>query len=723
VIERSPTLAEATRWRHRLATPNTAVAIGAVVLVFAVAYVPLALAATDAQPNGIPGSSVIEALVFAGLGVLVARRQPRHPVGWILIGVGLILILAGDGSAYAVLAYINHRGLLALGPLAELLNLLWIPAILLIPPAVLYFPDGLLPSPRWRLGVRAYAAIGAAFVVGFYAVAIGDLTAPSITIVPLTGDIAEFDNPAGALGVLYAAWAMLVSVGSVAALVGLGINYRRSTGERRQQIKWFLLGAGIFLVVALPSVVIPNINFGPPQLGATLFDFAFLAPPITIAVGILKYRLYDVDVVVSRAVVYGALAAFITAVYVGIAVGIGTLVGSGGKPNLGLSILATGIVAVGFQPVRERLQKVANRLVYGKRATPYEVLSEFSGQVAETYAADEVLQRMARVLQEGTGAEAATVWLCEGAQMRPAATFPEELVGYEPLPMKNGSLPVFPGVTRSVEVRHQGELLGVLSVIKRRGESLTPLEQRLVDDLAHQAGLVLKNVGLTTELLHRIEELRASRQRLVTAQDQERRRIERNLHDGAQQHLVALKVKLGLVQMLATRDPEKARATLGELKGDADEALETLRDLARGIYPPLLADKGLAAALTSQARKSTVPVTVDADGVGRYSQEIEAAVYFCCLEALQNMQKYANAAHGVIRLRADNGLLRFEVDDDGVGFDLAITKKGSGLINMEDRLDALGGDLRVVSSVGKGTSVAGSLAITSPAMMAAVGSG
>ena len=147
--------------------------------------------------------------------------------------------------------------------------------------------------------------------------------------------------------------------------------------------------------------------------------------PVTIGVAVMRYGLYDIDVFISRALVYGSLAVFITAVYVGIAVGIGTLVGSGGKPNLALSILATAIVAIGFQPVRERVQKVANRLVYGKRATPYEVLSEFSGRVAETYAADEVLPRMARVLQEGTGAESATVWLRGTAELRAAATYPD----------------------------------------------------------------------------------------------------------------------------------------------------------------------------------------------------------------------------------------------------------------------------------------------------------
>ncbi len=305
---------------------------------------------------------------------------------------------------------------------------------------------------------------------------------------------------------------------------------------------------------------------------------------------------------------------------------------------------------MGFQPVRERVQKVANRLVYGKRATPYEVLSAFSGQVAETYAADEILPRMARILQKGAGAESATVWLRSGANLRPAATFPESTAQHEPLLMSDGALPEVPGAAAAVRVEHQGELLGALSVTKRRGESLTPTEEKLIGALAHQAGLVLRNVGLTAELRQRLEDLRSSRQRLVQAQDEERRRLERNLHDGAQQYLVAIKVKIGLAQMLVTKAPEQARSTVAALKADADEALETLRDLARGIYPPLLADKGLVVALESQARKATVPITVEADGVDRYTQEVESTVYFCVLEALQNVQKYASATRVLVRL-------------------------------------------------------------------------
>jgi signal transduction histidine kinase len=483
-------------------------------------------------------------------------------------------------------------------------------------------------------------------------------------------------------------------------------------------LRWFVYVVGLLAVLVVLAFLLGIVQ--PTWIATVSSDaltYGFLVVlPATIGVAIIGYGLYDIDVFISRALVYGSLAVFITAVYVGIAVGVGALVGSGGKPNLALSILATAIVAIGFQPVRERVQKIANRLVYGKRATPYEVLSEFSGRVAETYAADEVLPRMARVLQEGTGAESATVWLRGAVDLRRAATYPDDIGDHLELQLSNGTQPALADATKAVEVRHQGELLGALSVNKRRGETLTPIEEKLVDDLAHQAGLVLKNVGLSADLQARLDDLRASRQRLVHAQDLERRRLERNLHDGAQQHLVALKVKLGLAEMLLARDPAKAVATLEQLKGDADEALATLRDLARGIYPPLLADKGLVVALKSQARKVTVPVHVEAEGVERYPQDVEATVYFCVLEALQNVQKYARASRVVVRLRASAGpaMLTFEVEDDGTGFETATARKGAGLTNMNDRVDALGGTVQLISHPGAGTTVSGELPVQFP---------
>src|ERR1700674_3732258 len=239
---------------------------------------------------------------------------------------------------------------------------------------------------------------------------------------------------------------------------------------------------------------------------------------------------------------------------------------------------------------------------------------------------------------------------------------------------------------------------------------MNTVEQKLVTDLAGQAGLVLKNVGLNQELLARLEDLRASRQRLVTAQDEERRLLERDLHDGAQQHLVALKIKLGLAEAVA--QPEtKVRTLITQLKQDADDALDTMRELARGIYPPLLASDGLEAALRSQIRRITVPIDVQVDDVPRQPREVEGAVYFCCLEALQNVAKYAEANRVSLRLWTEDANLAFSVQDDGKGFDPMTVPQGSGLQNMRDRVEALGGSLEVRSVPGQGTAIEGRVTV------------
>ena len=701
--------------RSRLAWLGAAVVL-AMFVAFGVLYFSPITPTAVSQSAGGPSTAlfVFPFVAFAVIGALIASRQPNNPIGWLLLGAAGLLVTGALSSLIGSLLWYAHNpaaSWVALG------GILWAggasPVTFVFVVALLLFPDGKLASARWRWLIVVEAVFMALTVL----VVLVD-PARGLLGIGFTSD-ASVNPPsplgvqslAGVTGAFTSAPTTVIQYAlEVAAIVSVFLRPRGADAERRHQIRWFASGAAIEITFLIISNLLPNPSNPTPGLIAAysiVTVVGTLAIPAAIAVAILRYRLYDIDLVINRAVVYGALAVFITVVYVGIAVGFGTLAGSGGKPNLGLSILATAIVAIGFQPVRQRLQRIANRLVYGNRATPYEVLSQFSSQVAGSYAADEVLPRMARVLEEGTGAQLATVWLRSAGTLRPAATWPvAESVEVEPaIASPNGVLPNFPGVTHAVEVRHQGEVLGALSVVKRRGEALTPVEEKLLDDLAHQAGLVLKNVGLTADLQRRLEELHASRQRLVAAQDAERRRLERNLHDGAQQHLVALKVKLGLAEMLVVKDHEKAKLTLQQLKVDADEALETLRDLARGIYPPLLADKGLAAALTSQTRRATLPVTVDADGIGRYPQDVEATVYFCVLEALQNVQKYAQASTATVHVREREGELCFEVRDDGRGFDVERITKGSGITNMRDRVSAVGGAFKMVSVPGRGTSI------------------
>jgi signal transduction histidine kinase len=337
--------------------------------------------------------------------------------------------------------------------------------------------------------------------------------------------------------------------------------------------------------------------------------------------------------------------------------------------------------------------------VYGKRATPYEVLSEFGERVGETYSTEDVLPRMVQLLGEASGAQTARVWLRIGDEMRVEASWPPGIAIPPSVAVRADELPSF-GDEEAFEVKHQGELLGALTVSPAADDPMNPTKEKLIRDMAAQAGLVLRNVRL-------IEDLRESRRRIVSAQDERARALERNIHDGAQQQLVALSVQLRLAEGIVDRDPAKARALLAELQARTVETLEDLRDLARGIYPPLLADKGLPAALEAQARKSPVPVSVQPDGVGRYGPDVESAVYFCCLEALNNVAKYAEASTVEIRLRQDEDELRFEIADDGRGFDAAAKGGGTGLQGMADRLDAIGGTLQVRSAPDAGTTISG----------------
>lgn len=447
------------------------------------------------------------------------------------------------------------------------------------------------------------------------------------------------------------------------------------------------------------------------------FRMVFAVIPLALFVGLVRFRLWDIDRVINRSLVYGALAAFITVVYLAVVMGLGSLIGAGQRPNIFLSVAVTAILAAVFHPARDRAQKLANRLVYGNRATPYEILADLSERVGSTYSIESVIPEMAVAIAHGTGAKRAEVWLRVKDQMHLSAAWPLDGAGDRAIELAPGGVfPEFPGTDRAVEVAHQGELLGAITVVQPQGRRLTPVEERLLEDVAAQAGLVLRNAQLTVELQARLQELRRSRQRLVSAQDAERRRLERNIHDGAQQHLVALTMKLRQAQDLAKSDPSAASSLLEELQTDTGDALEVLRDLARGVYPPVLADKGLVQALEAHARRCPVPVKVIVGRVMRHDADIEAAVYFCCLEAIQNSLKHASGSAIVVTVDEVNGRLGFRVSDSGPGFDLSTAGAGTGLQNMEDRIAAVGGTLEIASTPGRGVTVEGwiPLAATSP---------
>jgi signal transduction histidine kinase len=644
---------------------------------------------------GFKGYAIAFALVLGGVGLLLAERRPPNPIGWIFCALGVIAATMALTTEYARWALIHEGGRPPGGLYAAWLQeWVWLPLIVGLGVVGWIFPEGRFLSRRWRTAMVVACAVAAVPMVL-------NALLPRLTI------FAGFDNPVGldepwVQGAANASIGLMlpVLVGGAAAAT---VRFRKRQGDERQQIKWLLLAVmGVALVLVYYGILLATGTGTDPNQGGFAWDeylaiASFLAVPISVAFGVLKYRLYDIDVVINKAVVYAVLAVFITGVYLSVVVAAGSLTGYASNPVL--SGIAAAIVALAFQPVRRGTQRLANRLVYGERATPYEVLAQLGDRLASEYAADDVLDRIATALAGGIGADRVIVWLNSGGELRPAAVWPKGARA-APISASTAALTATEDGMRSFPVRHQGEMLGAIGVHKPPSDPLTPADEKLVGDLAAQAGLVLQNARL-------IDDLRASRRRLVTAQDEERRRLERNIHDGAQQQLVALTVKARLAEQMIDRDPAKARELVAQIGAETTGTLEDLRDLARGIYPPLLADKGLAAALEAQGRKAAVPVAVEADGVGRLDRDVEAGVYFCVLEALNNVAKYAGASHVDVRLWWQDGEVVFVVSDDGVGFDPATRGYGTGLRGMADRLEALSGTLEVQSAPRAGTKILG----------------
>jgi signal transduction histidine kinase len=648
-------------------------------------------------------------VAYGAVGALVASFRPENRIGWVFLAVWVFGALA---SLWVVADLL--QGNPRWGPVGTALGLLsvagWFGGLgTMLTIGLLLFPDGRLPGSRWK--VVLWGAL---------------VTIPVAAIAEHLGsDVAAAPDPVASVARPVAGIALAFFVGvALASVASVVVRFRRSRGDERVQLKWFtyaaaLVLAGIALTVAAETVEGTETSSPLVVVSGLLLALTVTGIPVSAGIAILRHRLYDINLVISKTLIYGALAAFITTVYVGIVVGLGTLIGTQGELNLPLQIVATALVAVAFQPVRSRVQRLANRLVYGKRSSPYEVLAGFSDKVAGTYAAEDVLPRMARVVADGTGAVEASVWLRVGEELRRAARFPPGDGG--PASVTDVDVEAVPDADRALPIRHRGELLGALAVRKQPGDPLRPQEEALLEHLASQAGLVLRNVGLTEQLRGRLEEttrlateLRHSRRRIVATQDAARRRLERNIHDGAQQHLVALAVNLKLARTMVAKDPERARALVGQLRERTAESLDVLRDLARGIYPAALEAGGLGVALREAAERSSVPVEIDADGA-RYPIEVEAAVYFSILEALQNAAKYAEASRVRVRLAESDGSLTFEVADDGLGFDQERASKGAGLQNMADRLAAFQGAVTIESAPGSGTVVRGRVALAAEA--------
>ena len=453
----------------------------------------------------------------------------------------------------------------------------------------------------------------------------------------------------------------------------------------------------------------------------------------------------------GRALV-GALTSFaftvaLCAVYLVVVQGLGNSpTGHGDRETLALSMLAAALAAVSFGPARRHFAARANRMVFGSRQIPDELVRAFGSRLNRSTPMEELLLQLAESLVRTMELTRADIYTGSGPVLERVAGVPDQ-AGRRSIEITDKERPALvrapvsgnawidvwlPGLVppagadappqlRAAPIRNAGDLLGLLVV--ERGPSAPAFgedDDRILGDLAREVGLALRNVQLDAalqdtlaELKAQAAELRESRARIVASADTERRRLERNLHDGAQQNLVALAIGLRLARDLVEHDPAGATRMLDEMNGEVQKVAAELRELAHGIYPPLLVEGGLGPALKAAAARSPLTVTVDVAMPDRFDQDTEAAVYFCCLEALQNSAKHAPDATVKIRLWRENGHLFFQIKDDGPGFDPDSAVRGHGLVNMTDRLGAIGGRVRWTSQPGQGVDVSGSLPIVS----------
>jgi signal transduction histidine kinase len=648
--------------------------------------------------------SVSAFAIALGVGVLIVDRRPGNRTGRVLVALGVAfaaLSLVEAAARYGLLLDRGPRWLAeATGWLAQWL---WIPVIALIGALMLVFPDGRPPGHRWRI-VGWGLLVATLSLVG---------TFPYVST-ELADELGTPDNPLAApssirpiLGVVMGAGFLLLIASMVGAAASMVFRWRRAGQVERQQIEWVALAAVAFVA----ALVVNGIADGTDaqRWVSVVADVCLAGIFVAIGIAVLRYRLYDIDLIVNRAIVYGLLAAFITAVYAVVVAGLGALVDARG--HLWLSVLTTVVVALAFAPARERARRIANRLVYGETLSPYDALAGLGRRLSGAVATEELLPSLARSAADGVGAASAEVRLhLPDGRARRAAWPPVDdraPLDVEPL--------VEPFV---VAVTSGADRLGDIALVARPGAAFTARQRALVADLAHQASAPLANVRLTLQLEDQLAhiseqavELRASRERLVRAQDDERRRLERNIHDGAQQHLVAITLELGAAARKASPPLD---AQLDGIRRHVADTLVELRSLARGVFPPLLAEAGVGAALRAHIAATRLAARVDDQLTGRAAPGVEAAIYFCCLEALQNVSKHAPGASVAIvldasgQLDADVPALTFSVTDDGPGIAPGdVGSDGTGLQGMRDRIAAVGGHVWIDSAPGHGTVVRG----------------
>ncbi|MGI9595803.1 MAG: sensor histidine kinase [Acidimicrobiales bacterium] len=606
------------------------------------------------------------------VGSVIFARAPGHRVGTILFASGVLTMLSADQTPLE-----NHSAAAWLGLAAIALNTFSVPLIMV---SLLRFPSGRLVGPGWRW---AEVFAGVVLVVGAVAAFInnawgGDIEQAISDDGPLRDDLGSLaDTLSGAF------FPGLLAV-CVVGLTSVTINYRRGTARERTQIRWLLFAVVVMVIMIAALNTFVSATSSSTHWSAAAVGGSIALVPTAIGIAIVRHQLFDIDVVISRTLVYASTLALIAGIYVAVVFGAGSLIDQTGDGSPVLPVIATALVAIVFHPARVRLERRANRIVFGRRATPYEVLSDFTQRLAATD--EQLLADVARSVADGTVVTGASVWLVDGGMLEPVSIWPDErgLASTTPLPGPGGEVLV-PGADETYPIRHDDDLIGALGLQLPATESLPPGDRALIEELTAGISLALWNRELTSELRGAVHELLASRRRLVSIQDETRHRLERDLHDGAQQRLVAIKVRLSIVRQMMDKAGEHNRATaLAELCDDADEAIESLRDVARGIYPPLLEAEGLRTALEAQIGRSSLSVELSGELHARHGRDIEATTYFTILEALAAIERLGPMA--VVQIRVTE-------EADRLVFEILGPSDTEPPLHVEDRIEALGGQV------------------------------
>ncbi|GIJ68507.1 hypothetical protein Voc01_034240 [Virgisporangium ochraceum] len=606
---------------------------------------------------------------WTAVGLYVVRMRPRHREGWLFVATGVVHAVMFFGRQYGL-----HDGALPAASWLGWVGVWPVPvAIALFAWTLMAFPDGRLLSRRWLVAAGAMAAVAAAMAV------VSALWPTEYDRIGLAAPH-PFDLPGAAAAdrvwaYLQPGYALIQALGTAAIVVRL----RRAGGDEARRMRWLAYA----VVMAILILVAGMATLGSPVPGLLALPLV----PVAAGFGILRHRLYDIDPVINRTIVVGAMVLLVTAGYVALVVGVGALVP---VEEGWLSLLATAVVAVGFEPLRRRAQRLADRLVYGPRATPYEALSRLSAQLTE--APEDLLDGIAATVASAVGAREVAVWVGDDGRMEQRARWPRSAGPLEPTDLSDLHRGPHWRVRPIVD---QGTTRGAVAVRKPPGEPLTAAEERLLTDLVAQTGLVI----LQQE---QARQLRAAARRIVSAEDAARRRLERDLHDGVQLRLVTLGLELGALaeQAKAHGDGDLAARAAGA-RTQLLEATADLRELARGLHPAVLTQDGLETALATVADRSAIPVRLRVDVGARLPREIEATAYYLVSEAVTNAARHSAATVVTVEVDAGADGLRIVVTDDGRGG--AVPAPGGGLQGLADRVAALGARLELDSPATGGT--------------------